>query len=73
MPPKVDSRCDRDGSELYTREDDKIESIKNRLSVYQSQTAPLVQYYREAGLLRDVDASDNPDAVFTQTGRVIRR
>jgi len=56
MPPKVDGICDVDGGELYQRADDSEETILNRLEVYQKQTAPLIGYYRELGLIRDVDA-----------------
>jgi adenylate kinase len=54
-PPKSAGICDRCGGELYQREDDREETISNRLRVYDNQTAPLVNYYRERGLLRDVD------------------
>jgi adenylate kinase len=56
MPPKVDGICDVDGGELYQRADDSEETILNRLEVYQKQTAPLIGYYRELGLIRDIDA-----------------
>jgi len=54
-PPKQDGICDRCGGELYQRDDDKEQTIANRLQVYDRQTAPLVNYYRERGLLREVD------------------
>jgi adenylate kinase len=47
--------CDRCGGELYQREDDREETVANRLKVYQTQTAPLVDYYRKRGLLRVID------------------
>lgn len=56
MPPQVDGICDVDGGELYQRADDSEETILNRLEVYQKQTAPLIGYYRELGLIRDIDA-----------------
>ena len=55
-PPKVDGICDLDGGELYQRADDCEETILNRLEVYQKQTVPLIDYYREQGLIRDIDA-----------------
>lgn len=66
MPPKVEGICDADGSELYQRADDSEETILNRLEVYQKQTAPLIDYYREKGLIHDIDASGsaaNTDAL----------
>jgi len=57
LPPKVAGRCDRCGGELYTREDDRSEAVENRLRVYRQQTEPLIRYYREQGLLRDIDSS----------------
>jgi len=53
--PKVEGKCDKCGGELYQRDDDKEESIKNRLKVYQASTAPLIDYYKAKGLLRGVD------------------
>ena len=58
-----------DGSEtcdLYQREDDRPETVENRLSVYDAQTAPLIDYYRSRGLLREVDGERSPDEVHDQ-------
>jgi adenylate kinase len=66
MPPKVEGKCDKCGGELYTRDDDTIESIKNRLRVYKDQTEPLIEYYRGKGLLRDIDSSTSPEDSFSQ-------
>jgi adenylate kinase len=54
-PPKRAGICDRCGGELFQRDDDKEQTIANRLQVYERQTAPLISYYRERGLLREVD------------------
>jgi adenylate kinase len=56
-PPKVPDRCDYDGSELYQREDDKEGTVKKRIHVYLEQTMPLIAYYRERGLLREIDGA----------------
>ncbi|MGB8252462.1 MAG: adenylate kinase [Anaerolineaceae bacterium] len=56
-PPKVAGICDLDGSELYQREDDKRETVMRRIQVYQDQTAPLIEYYRQQGLLNEVDGT----------------
>ena len=50
-PSKVEGICDKCGSELYQRDDDKLEKAKNRLEVYNKQTAPVADYYRETGAL----------------------
>ncbi|MBN2551557.1 MAG: adenylate kinase [Spirochaetales bacterium] len=66
MPPKVEGKCDRCGGELYIRDDDKIDSIKNRLRVYKEQTEPLIAYYRDKGLLREIDSSRSPQHSLEQ-------
>ncbi|HOJ99280.1 MAG TPA: adenylate kinase [Termitinemataceae bacterium] len=54
--PKKEGVCDACGGELYIRDDDRSEAIQKRLEVYRAQTAPLIEYYRQKGLLVDVDA-----------------
>ena len=54
-PPKAAGTCNRCGGELFQRDDDREETVTNRLKVYDNQTAPLVSYYRERGLLREID------------------
>jgi adenylate kinase len=56
-PPRNPGVCDVDGSELYQREDDKAETVTRRIQVYFAQTAPLIAYYRERGLLSEIDGS----------------
>lgn len=63
IPPRTEGICDNDGAELYQRPDDNEETVRNRLSVYERQTAPLIEYYRGHGVLRDIDASVTPDAI----------
>lgn len=58
LKPKKDRICDRCGGDLYQREDDRPEVIRERLDVYRRQTAPLIEYYRGKGLLRDVRCED---------------
>lgn len=65
-PPKVEGKCDECGGELYTRDDDTIESIKNRLRVYKDQTEPLIEYYRGKGFLRDINSSTSPEDSLAQ-------
>jgi adenylate kinase len=62
-PPKVKWIDDLDGSELYQREDDKPETVKHRIEVYNQQTAPLIEYYRNKGLLVEIDGTKEIDDV----------
>ena len=62
-PPKQAGKCDRCGGELYQRDDDKPETVRNRLSVYNQQTAPLIDYYRRQGKLVEVNGEQEADAV----------
>ncbi len=59
IPPKQEGICDKCNGELYQRDDDKEEAIKERLKVYNEQTQPLVEYYSEKGLLKTVDANSS--------------
>ncbi len=54
-PPKVAGKCDIDGSELYQRDDDKAETVTNRIKVYLEQTTPLIDYYRAQKKLIEID------------------
>jgi len=56
-PPKTEGICNFDGASLLQRPDDKEETIKNRLKVYQTQTAPLIDYYQSHGLIHTIDAT----------------
>jgi adenylate kinase len=56
-PPKVDGKCDFDGSDLYVRDDDKVETVKHRIEVYTKQTSVLIDYYRNRGLLVEIDGA----------------
>lgn len=62
-PPKHDDRCDIDGSRLIVRDDDKPDTVRNRLRTFREKTAPLVDYYEKAGVLKRVDGSQAPDEV----------
>lgn len=62
-PPAVEGRCDVEGAELYQRDDDRAETIANRLDVYADQTAPLVGYYADRGVLVGIDATGPVDDV----------
>jgi adenylate kinase len=62
-PPKQAGLCDVDGAELYQREDDKAETVKNRIRVYLEQTRPLIAYYRQKGVLAEIDGTQRIDQV----------
>ena len=63
-PPKDRSKCPACGGKLLQREDDKRAVIENRYDVYERSTAPLIGFYRDRDLLREVDGSRSSDAVF---------
>ncbi len=63
-PSKAGERCERCGAMLITREDDRPETIRKRFQVFHEQTAPLIEYYQQRGLLRIVDADATPDEVY---------
>ena len=62
-PPKREGVCDQDGSELIQRDDDKPETVKHRLEVYEEQTSPLVDFYEQRGLLRRFNGARPPGEV----------
>ena len=64
IPPKVEGICDRCGSEIVLREDDKPETVQKRLKVYYEQTQPLIDYYKNQGILKSVDGTQPMDEVF---------
>jgi len=62
-PPVEPGKCDFDGSELYQRDDDKVETVKRRINVYLEQTSPLIDYYRKHGKLIEIDGMQTIDQV----------
>lgn len=62
--PKQEGICDKCGSALVLRDDDKPETVKKRLTVYHDQTQPLIDYYKGKGVLRSVDGTQSLDKVF---------
>lgn len=62
-PPHQLGVCDVDGSELYQRDDDKVETVKKRIQVYRTQTMPLVDYYRQRGKLVEIDGMQAVEVV----------
>lgn len=64
MPPKQDGVCDKCGAGLVQRDDDKPETVSQRLNVYHDQTQPLIEYYEKAGVLKNVDGTKDQKEVF---------
>ena len=64
IPPKQEGKCDKCGSDLILRDDDKPETVKKRLDVYHAQTQPLIEYYKGLGLLKEVDGTVQMNEVF---------
>ncbi len=63
-PTKVEGKCDTCGGDLIIRDDDKPETVKNRLSVYHDQTQPLIDYYTKKGIIKEVDGTVDMNDVF---------
>lgn len=70
-PPKKEGICDFDGSELYQREDDTVETQKRRITVYFEQTAPLLEYYQNKGLLIEIDGERSIDEIQKDMLKII--
>jgi adenylate kinase len=72
-PPSTEGRCDACGGELFQRDDDREETIRRRLEVYQEQTAPLISFYTDEQILVSVDATGPVDEVTQRAMAVLRR
>ncbi|MGQ9587398.1 MAG: adenylate kinase [Thermoplasmata archaeon] len=72
-PPMNEGECEKCGTALIQRDDDKEETVRNRLRVYQEQTEPLIDYYRKKGKLVDIDGAGGIDAVFAEMVKAISR
>ena len=70
-PPKVEGVCDVCGQKLILRDDDKPETVKNRLNVYHTQTQPLIDYYKKDGVLVRVDGTQEIDTIFSQIQKLL--
>lgn len=71
FPPKFEGLCDNDQTRLVHRNDDKPEVIKERLKVYKTETQPLEDYYKETGILKEIDASGKPKEIAKLIKEVI--
>ncbi len=65
-PPKVRNVCDSCGGELYQRDDDTVETAKDRLDVYHSQTSPLIDHYDKQGILININGNQDMEKVFAE-------
>ncbi len=72
-PPERDGICDKCGGELYQRDDDKEETVRERLRVYREQTEPLIEYYGRKNLIRDIDGTKDIDDVWKQIEGVLEK
>jgi len=72
-PPRVTGACDRDGAALVQRDDDKPEAVRKRLQEYATKTEPLRRYYREKGLLSEVEGVGSPEGILAATKRLLVR
>ena len=71
-PPKKEGVCDKCGGELFQRNDDQEATVKKRLEAYHSQTAPLITYYKQAGVYKEVDGTQHIDKVFADVVAVVK-
>ena len=71
IPPKTEGICDRCGKELVQRDDDKEETVKNRLNVYHEQTQPLIDFYTKKGILKTVDGTVDMKDVFAAIVKIL--
>jgi adenylate kinase len=69
--PKKQGVCDKCGGELYQRDDDKEETIKKRLDVYDAQTAPLIAYYSKKRILKSVKGEGSIDGIFNKIVSIV--
>ncbi len=72
-PPRVAGQCDKDGTALYQRDDDKPETVRRRLQVYKTQTQPLIDYYHAKGLLQEINGEQNIEKVQTDLVKAVER
>jgi len=72
-PPKEDNRCDKCGGELYQRDDDREETVRERYRVYRKNTEPLIDYYRNKGILYDVDGTKDIEGVWKEIEAILEK
>lgn len=70
-PPEVRNVCDQCGGDLYQRDDDSIETVKERLEVYKKQTEPLISFYKEKNVLYPIDGNEDISSVYKKIKAVL--
>ena len=70
-PPKKEGVCDKCNGKLYQRDDDTVETVERRIEVYHKQTEPLIDYYKEKGLILDIDGSKDKDSIFEEIAKAL--
>ncbi|MDH3554880.1 MAG: adenylate kinase [Deltaproteobacteria bacterium] len=70
-PPEQEGVCDKCGGELYQRDDDNVETVTSRLEVYESQTLPLIDYYKAQGKIRPIDGVGDIKEIFARVTQVL--
>ena len=70
-PPKAEGVCDKCGGELYQRDDDNEATVSSRLDVYESQTLPLIDYYKVQGKIRPIDGVGEMKEIFERITAVL--
>jgi adenylate kinase len=71
-PPEKQGICDKCGGKLYQRDDDKEETVKKRIDAYNSQTKPLVAYYRKKGILKTVEGDRSIDDIAQEVEKIVK-
>lgn len=71
IPPQIEGKCDKCGAELILRDDDKPETVRKRLEVYHDQTQPLIDYYGNEGVLKEVDGTVDMADVFAAICKIL--
>lgn len=72
-PPTAEGKCDKCGEVLFQRADDREETVVNRLNVYEKQTAPLIEYYGNKGILKTINGDQPIDRVMVEIGQSLGR
>lgn len=72
-PPKVNGKCDIDGGELYQRTDDNEETVRNRLTVYENQTKPLIKYYSQFNIVYKIDGIGKIEDIYKRIKKVLKQ
>lgn len=73
VPPKKDKLCDNCKTQLYHRDDDTEEVVRNRLEVYRKQTQPLIDFYQKKGVLKEIDGEQKIEKIFADIKNVLKK